>query len=311
MCRHRAFPTGVDSATPPTCNLHIGSHVTYISSTSKYCDNIAELHDMSQGESLSHVQPALTTIVDALASSTPETKAEVLQHLTSKWGLDNPITTSNSAELGSTSGSSVLQEAHSCHICQRLALTRKLSTARRIEIAVPIITSKRFIITSERVTFTKDTLRQGLYHKCSLVEWIYTLLARNLRAFQSDLAKSLTIDELTAQGNTDHLQFISSKGVLVEIKSDLRGIVGDHVNLCLAYEANPYLVDQLWNATHYETTRFHRYDRSDEDESKHAYEAFERKYNGSVEDLFRISADPCTLKASSLTKSYVRILSYP
>jgi hypothetical protein len=164
-------------------------------------------------------------------------------------------------------------DAHTCHICRQLRIVRKEKG------------DWPHYLESDWLALSKETLQQGLARKCVLVEWIFLLLARGLRDFKSDVIKRLALPSQlqTIRDASDDLEFVGSSGVLL-------GCAGygenDEVNLQLKYDAEPILVDKLWNI----------------DSNLHVgtnYAEFERRYDGDSWTRFRVSASAGTSSTSA------------
>jgi hypothetical protein len=183
---------------------------------------------------------------------------------------------------------STVQDAHSCHICQRLVLTRRPlneilphsirndGDERSYFNAIDVDGSERF--DSNDVVLTKETLQQGIAQKCVLVEWLFTLLARGLLDLKTIVAKTASLPPQleTIRDVTDDLQYVSSEGVVIScygIGSD----ESDEVILGLSYEIDPFIIDKTWNAAN-------NVDRG------WSFEAFASRYGGRLAAHFRISA---------------------
>jgi hypothetical protein len=156
------------------------------------------------------------------------------------------------------------ERIHSCYICKQLVVFHRATGESNTDI--------RFLNT-DALTLTKDSLRQGIAHKCALVEWIMPILARGLRDLKSDLAKSVN-DPLrveTMHNVADDLQYISAEGLMVSCQSWERD---GQALLHVEYEAEPYLIDRLWDAAH-------------DVRAGSSYQNFSIRYNGNVKAPFR------------------------
>lgn len=206
---------------------------------------------------------ALLAAVDALPDAA---KSAALMHINSRL----------QARLSESLQVPTLPKAHSCHICTRFVLHMSHWPTPMSDVSNA--DSDVIDFTSEKIVLTKETLRQGLTQRCTLIEWIYSELARDLRSVESELAQHVRDVQLTAQGTTDHLFYISGNGVSAEFSSSQEF---DEMAICLRYEVEPFLVDRLW-------------DRGIDLRRGRSYELFEGDYNAIAEITFRLSAAPGT-----------------
>lgn len=104
------------------------------------------------------------------------------------------------------------EQVHSCYICKRLVVFHRSTQESNTDI--------RFL-DAETLTLTKDSLRQGLAHKCILVGWILPILARGLRDPKTEWAKSAN-DPSQVEATHDvanDLQYISAEGLTISCQS--------------------------------------------------------------------------------------------
>ncbi|KAH7394193.1 hypothetical protein DE146DRAFT_122039 [Phaeosphaeria sp. MPI-PUGE-AT-0046c] len=167
-------------------------------------------------------------------------------------------------------------QMHSCYICKQLVIFhRSLAESNTDERVLDV----------DHITLTKDSLRQGLVHKCVLVEWIMPMLARGLRDLKQDLSKSVNDPSRikTMHDVADDLQYISAGGLTVSCQSWERD---GEAQLHIEYEAEPYLIDRLWEATHGVRT-------------SSSYRNFALQYDENIEAPFRVAfpSSKCVIRS--------------
>jgi hypothetical protein len=204
----------------------------------------------------------ILTILAAYDRLAEQDRAEVLHQLARKPRGETGTSDVPNQQL--VVAKSAPSDAHTCHICRQLRIVQEEKG------------DWPHYLESDWLALSKETLQQGLARKCVLVEWIFLLLARGLRDFKSDVIKRLALPSQlqTIRDASEDLEFVSASGILL-------GCAGygqnDEVNLQLKYDAEPILVDRLWNIDynlHVGTT----------------YAEFERRYDGDSWTRFRVSA---------------------
>lgn len=196
-------------------------------------------------------RPQLSTVIALFKNLSDADKVSALRFINRiAEGTDEILLTPTSSQFAYA-----VDDAHSCYHCARLEIGPKTEyyTIRRERIPVHR--------TLGSLQLTKHDLVQGIEHGCLLFRWIFRLLeTRCLTKFKSDLAAHRLgprrVEDLGKP--TDNLDYIDTQsGITVTLSID---DAGRGTTLQIAFNVDPVLVDQLWDALSFEKRSTQRYE---------------------------------------------------
>ncbi|KAF3047604.1 hypothetical protein E8E12_010766 [Didymella heteroderae] len=190
-------------------------------------------------------EEALQAIVAAFTNLTDTQKTRVRETICSTRS-GNKKDASDAPSAGLTT--EVTPNVHTCRICRRLVLSRREAPkdSRHAEANQTFWT-----FTTSTIWLDQDILGQGRSRTCLLVRWIFEVLAYSLFDFKKELSDKgirQVVPLLTQEmeDSTNDLDYVHPKGIGIRMYFLPDGKQGW---VEFAFDANPYLLDQLYGAS--------------------------------------------------------------